>query len=194
MSSSEDDFAWDETDDRGGSISGGFTKRTSRGGKTPNYLESSEEDAASAASDDSHVQLVKAAKKKTSPMKRSLPKGISPKVAKSVLESLSDSDMKDEDKKPASIKDSSQPAAAKSATDTNDANRSDGINVLIPHSLLNKHQGAGKGECTMLVQMDGDGHQLDFHGQSGAVGRFEADERGGQFLSSIFCDILCDFV
>ena len=175
MSSSEDDFAWDESNnnDSGGRITGGFTKRTSRGGKTPNYLESSDDDDVN--SDDPEVQVLQKPAKKNSPKKRASPKVT---ATKSVLESLSDSDVKDEveDAKPAAV--DVKPTTAKVVPPTSTTN-SEGIEVLIPHSLLNKHQGAGKGECTMLVQVDGDDHQLDFHGQSGAVGRFEADGEGG---------------
>jgi len=59
--------------------------------------------------------------------------------------------------------------------------KNDVIDVVIPHSLLNKHQGPGKNECTMLVQVESNdekSHHLDFHGQSGAIGRFEADQEG----------------
>jgi hypothetical protein len=35
----------------------------------------------------------------------------------------------------------------------------------------------------MLVQVDTSGDHLDFHGQSGAVGRFEADEEGYGYFS-----------
>lgn len=52
----------------------------------------------------------------------------------------------------------------------------EGIDVVIPHALLNKHKAPAKNECTLLVQMNDD--TLDLHGQSGAVGRLEADERG----------------
>lgn len=185
MSSSDDDSVLDgdDSDDKRGAITGGFVKRASRGsGKTPNYLESS---IANSDSESNEVHIP-AHSKKTSQKK------FSPKVKKSVLESLSDdSDMKDEHMgraKPSTQNldgNGAKPSAvAKTASDgnrdfaTNISN--EGIDVLIPHSLLNKHQGAGKGECTMLVQVDGDDHQLDFHGQSGAVGRFEADEEGGK--------------
>ena len=160
------------------------TKRTSRTSKTPNYMESSAE---SDGDDSDEVQFV-ATKKKTSPKK----KRASPKVVKkSVLESLSDGSgvkegdgakskvaLQDEQNvKPAAL----QPSKITSGVVTESADsKNDGINVLIPHALLNKHQGAGKGECTMLVQVEGDDHQLDFLGQSGAVGRFEADEEGGE--------------
>ncbi|EJK46493.1 hypothetical protein THAOC_34834 [Thalassiosira oceanica] len=52
----------------------------------------------------------------------------------------------------------------------------EGIDLVIPHTLLNKHKAPAKNECTLLVQMNDD--KLDLHGQSGAVGRLEADERG----------------
>jgi len=80
----------------------------------------------------------------------------------------------------------------------NNNNNYDGIDIVIPHSLLDKSRGAGKNECMLLVQIAsepssttstktstvGGGQQhrpLDFHGQSGAIGRFEADGDGGTF-------------
>jgi len=79
-------------------------------------------------------------------------------------------------------------AAAASTTEikSNDIQINEGIDVIIPHSLLNKHTGPAKNECTLLVQVDdfnednneSSNHHLDFHGESGAIGRFEADEEG----------------
>ena len=65
-----------------------------------------------------------------------------------------------------------------------------GIDIVIPHSLLNKDRGSGRSECTMLVQVESssnddvdDGGILDdLHGQSGAIGRFEADGDGGELF------------
>lgn len=113
-------------------------------------------------------------------------------MKKSVLESLSvDSDVNEGDRSTPNValqdEQNVKSAALQSSkitsrvmTETADT-MNDGINVLIPHALLNKHQGAGRGECTMLVQVEGDDQQLDFLGQSGAVGRFEADDEGGEF-------------
>eukprot|EP00986_Skeletonema_menzelii_P021155 scaffold33407_cov143-Skeletonema_menzelii.AAC.2 len=53
-----------------------------------------------------------------------------------------------------------------------------GVDIVIPHAFLK----GNKNECTMLVQVednDDTSHHLDFHGQSGAIGRFEADGEGG---------------
>ena len=67
----------------------------------------------------------------------------------------------------------------------------EGIDIVIPHSLLDKSRGAGKNECMVLVQVANEPSSsatstkssqhrpLDFHGQSGAIGRFEADGDGG---------------
>ncbi|KAL7504144.1 hypothetical protein ACHAXN_001842 [Cyclotella atomus] len=183
--SSPDFSVSDDSDDKRGGIRGGLSKRASRGsGKAPNYLESSEDDVANSDSESDEVHI-------RAPTKKSSQKRVSPNVKNSVVQSLSDddSDMKDEhvgQAKPPKQNldgDGAKPSAvAKPASvgnkDISSNTNKEGIDVLIPHSLLNKHQGAGKGECTMLVQVDGDDHQLDFHGQSGAVGRFEADGEG----------------
>ena len=79
------------------------------------------------------------------------------------------------------VGDKASNAAVTSSATTRPNN--EGIDVVIPHALLNKHQGPGKNECTMLVQVeatDETSHHLDFHGQSGAIGRFEADDEGGE--------------
>lgn len=55
-----------------------------------------------------------------------------------------------------------------------------GIDIVIPSSLLGiGAPGSTARECTVLVQIDPeDASTLDFHGASGAVGRFEADDEG----------------
>lgn len=67
-------------------------------------------------------------------------------------------------------------SSAKSSYNIVKTNEDEGFDVVIPYALLNKHTGMGKNECTMLVQVNNDDnnqHHLDFHGQSGAIGRFE---------------------
>ena len=119
----------------------------------------------------------KASKKKTSPKKE---------TKKSMLESLDEAQPTKGSTELTSNDGDLKPAAAAASTNTTNPlekeHTNNGINVLIPHALLNKHQ--NKGDCTMLVQVDSGGddttnHQLDFIGQSGAVGRFEADGEGG---------------
>ena len=80
-----------------------------------------------------------------------------------------------------------------------EANNDEGIDIVIPHSLLDKSRGAGKNECMVLVQVANEPSStatstktsqhrpLDFHGQSGAIGRFEADGDGGTFFFHIIC-------
>jgi hypothetical protein len=85
----------------------------------------------------------------------------------------------------------------------NNDNNDGGIDIVIPHSLLDKSRGAGKNECMVLLQVAnepssttstktstaGRGQQhrpLDFHGQSGAIGRFEADGDGGTFCFLLY--------
>lgn len=66
--------------------------------------------------------------------------------------------------------------SVKSSSNFVEINKDEGFDVVIPYALLNKHTGTGKNECTMLVQVNNDvnnQHHLDFHGQSGAIGRFE---------------------
>jgi len=51
------------------------------------------------------------------------------------------------------------------------------IDVIIPLSLLTSASTGGGKDCTLLVQVNPeDTPALDFHGASGAVGRFEANE------------------
>lgn len=75
--------------------------------------------------------------------------------------------------------------------DDDQAFSDEGIDIIIPHSLLDKSRGSGKNECMVLVQVANEpsssstsakssqNRPLDFHGQSGAIGRFEADGDGG---------------
>jgi hypothetical protein len=175
------------------------TRSSSRGkrGKTPNYNDlssssPSEEDDSGVDADggeeddeSSEVQVVSPKTRRATPTKH-----------KSVLESL-DSGKKENPGRPTFVRNTldyddiegqTLPADEESTNaPTSNGNQThqnnEGINVLIPHSLLNKHQGAGRNECTMLVQVDASAdHHLDFHGQSGAVGRFEADDEGGEFV------------
>ncbi|KAL7517407.1 hypothetical protein ACHAWX_002333 [Stephanocyclus meneghinianus] len=209
MSSSEEEvYAWDGGDDVDddhidGGITGGFTgssrkgkvaTRSSRGrrGKTPNYNDLS----SSSPSDDDYEAGTDVGEEEdesnevlvVSPKTRRA----SPRKHKSVLESL-DSKEKENPGRPTfsnntldyDDSEGQTVSADKESTNAPTCNgaqthqNNEGINVLIPHSLLNKHQGAGRNECTLLVQVDASGdHHLDFHGQSGAVGRFEADDEG----------------
>lgn len=59
----------------------------------------------------------------------------------------------------------------------NDSNDSmEEIDVIIPPSLWNS---STSGECTVMIQVEPeDAPTLEFHGASGAVGRFEADDSG----------------
>jgi hypothetical protein len=179
---SSDEFAWGESDDeKQGGITGGFSKRaSSRTGKTPNYNDSSDD----SDGDADEVQIVAP--------KSSRKKRASPSTKKSALESsLVDSDENDESKTDASppqqdrgnVKPAAQVKSSAAESNAKKSSKTEGIDVIIPHSLLNKHQGAGRSECTVLVQVnESDDHQLDFHGQSGAVGRFEADGEGGELV------------
>lgn len=54
----------------------------------------------------------------------------------------------------------------------------DSFDVILP-PLLGTNS---NGECTILVQLDPhDAATLDYEGVSGAIGRFEADDRGGKY-------------
>ena len=178
--SSEDEFTWGESDDeqRDGIIGTVSRRSSSRGGKAPSYFES---DSDGSANDSNEKQIVQPRLKASAQKK---------KAKKSVLESLSDDESENNDSNEHmkvaqhETSDLKPPPAAKSLSiksTATAAQTNEGVDIQIPHSLLNKHQGAGKGECTMLVQVQGgEDHPLDFHGQSGAVGRFEADGKGGQ--------------
>ncbi|KAL3801986.1 hypothetical protein HJC23_010330 [Cyclotella cryptica] len=200
--------AGDDVDDDhiDGGITGGFTRSSRKGkgatrsslrgkrGKIPNYNDqspssTSEQDADDKADADgseeveelNEVQVVSPKTRRASPRKH-----------RSVLESL-DSQEKEKLERPKLARNapnhshneghtlSADKESTTSSTNNDETSHqnNEGINVLIPHSLLNKHQGAGRNECTILVQVDDSGdHHLDFHGQSGAVGRFEADDEG----------------
>jgi hypothetical protein len=82
--------------------------------------------------------------------------------------------------------------------EANNSTNDEGIDIVIPHSLLDKSRGAGKNECMVLVQVANEPsasatstkssqhRPLDFHGQSGAIGRFEADGDGGTYCLSYY--------
>jgi hypothetical protein len=89
-----------------------------------------------------------------------------------------DDDDDDDDKTKSSLNNDAVSGAmsAKSSNKIVKTNEDEGFDIVIPYTLLNKHTGSGKNECTMLVQVNNDDnnqHHLDFHGQSGAIGRFE---------------------
>lgn len=196
MSDSDDIFA----EDRAGVVSGDFdgaSKRSPRRQSTRKALQykdaSSSEDHGDDDSDDEVVVIddsdakkksgkkspAASPKKKTAPTKPKSPKKMSPKQAAAAAKKEKVMDGANGDEKVAAASGS---AKAKSQNNSKNGNtQNDGIDVIIPHSLLNKHQGSGKNECTMLVQVesnDDTSHHLDFHGQSGAIGRFEADDEG----------------
>ena len=61
-------------------------------------------------------------------------------------------------------------------TETKKTKSEEAFEVVAPISLLN----SSGNECTLLVQVDtNDATTLDFHGASGAIGRFEANDEGG---------------
>jgi hypothetical protein len=61
-------------------------------------------------------------------------------------------------------------------------NGDDGIDLKIPMSLLMTGTSAGSNECSVLVQVSPeDSPTLDFHGASGAVGRFEVNGDTGKY-------------
>mmetsp|Transcript_7304 Transcript_7304/g.16158 ORF Transcript_7304/g.16158 Transcript_7304/m.16158 type:complete len:337 (-) Transcript_7304:25-1035(-) len=204
-------YAWvggdnndDSDDNKGELISGGFTgtkKRQSssrRASKTPQYKDSSSDEDIAALSDSDHddAVIVDQKKKSTSESKKKAAlrakivmnaplKKKSPKKEVEEVVTLDDDDDEEDDRKPTSVKSTDEVAAGSVKSDSNTAASknatNEGINIVIPHSLLNKHQGTARNECIMLVQVesnDDTSHHLDFHGQSGAVGRFEADEEG----------------
>lgn len=63
------------------------------------------------------------------------------------------------------------------------------VDVVLPQSILTLGGGTGSAptDCTVLVQIDpaDAGSTLDFHGASGAIGRFEADDEGSEFTFHI---------
>jgi hypothetical protein len=63
----------------------------------------------------------------------------------------------------------------------------DSFDVILPPLLGT----SSNGECTILVQLDPqDAVTLDYEGVSGAIGRFEADDRGGKYDSKQFRHLL----
>jgi hypothetical protein len=105
------------------------------------------------------------------------------KVTKMTASSTWDEDDDDDDDDKVNKKSSLNNDAVSSAMSAKSSNKivktnedDEGFDIVIPYALLNKHTGSGKNECTMLVQVNNDDnnqHHLDFHGQSGAIGRFE---------------------
>lgn len=215
-------YAWvggdnndDSDDNKGELISGSFTgtkKRQSssrRASKTPQYKDSSSDEDIAALSDSDHddAVIVDQKKKSTSESKKKAAlrakivmnaplKKKSPKKEVEEVVTLDDDDDEEDDRKPTSVKSTDKVAAGSVKSDSNTAASknatNEGINIVIPHSLLNKHQGTARNECIMLVQVesnDDTSHHLDFHGQSGAVGRFEADEEGGTFVLLLSCGV-----
>jgi hypothetical protein len=74
----------------------------------------------------------------------------------------------------------SKAAKAKTVTPPNTLHES--IDVVLPQSILSLGSSGGSAptDCTVLVQVDPKDalSTLDFHGASGAIGRFEADDEG----------------
>lgn len=74
----------------------------------------------------------------------------------------------------------SKAAKAKTVTPPNTLHES--IDVVLPQSILSlgSSGGSAPSDCTVLVQIDPKDAMstLDFHGASGAIGRFEADHEG----------------
>lgn len=98
------------------------------------------------------------------------------KVTKNTTSSTSDEDDDNEEDDDNRNSTWNGALSAKSTTNIIETNNDEGFDVVIPYALLNKHTGSWKNECTMLVQVNNDDnnqHHLDFHGQSGAIGRFE---------------------
>jgi hypothetical protein len=55
----------------------------------------------------------------------------------------------------------------------------DAFEIIIPASLMAENSISG--ECSILIQIEPqDAALLDFEGASGAIGRFESDEKGGE--------------
>ncbi|KAL9183224.1 hypothetical protein ACHAXT_005011 [Thalassiosira profunda] len=182
-----EDAASRDSDDRGGAISGGAPPRSRRkSGGAPKYKDSSsssddggsDDEVVVVDSDEDEEDEFLSAKpaKKPPPKKKAPPKKKSPPKPKAAAKMEEAIDVDDGDKKPAAAS-----SSAKANASAGPAAENEGIDVVIPHALLNKDKGTGKNECTMLVQVgdnDDTSHHLDFHGQSGAIGRFEADEEG----------------
>ncbi|KAL7545893.1 hypothetical protein ACHAWF_009294 [Thalassiosira exigua] len=192
-------------------------RRSARSGKTLQYKDasSSEEDDGSGDDDDGadeesdeEVVIVeekkprkrspslaaakmspRSPKKKTPPSKPKSPKKSPVKVKGSASKKVDAINADDNDKvASASGSAKSEPSSGGGGGDPSD--HDGGIDVIVPHSLLNKHQGSGKNECLTLVQVESNddaSHRLDFHGQSGAIGRFEADDEGGESCRADLC-------
>jgi hypothetical protein len=69
---------------------------------------------------------------------------------------------------------------AKDESTTSNTPDNDTFDVILPPLL-----GSGNaGECTVMIEVDPeDAALLDYEGISGAIGRFEADDRGGTLRS-----------
>lgn len=213
MSDTDDDiYAWanspnandnDDDDHQGGVISGGFDaggagRRTSssrrrssnRGGArtTPRYKDesSSEEEEEEEEEVEEVEEEEEEEENNVGGKERSSRRGTASSVSSSAGSKRNSPKTSEEG--PAVVV-SSGAVESEIDNDRSDGDeRNEGIDVVIPYALLNKDRGAGRGECTVLVQVEpggGDGNdgassdRLDFHGQSGAVGRFEADGEGG---------------
>ena len=73
-------------------------------------------------------------------------------------------------------------------TDDNNNNDDDDeygcLDLHTPMNILNNNDPS----CTLLVQIDPDNSSmLNFHGISGAMGRFEADNNGSKLILSCVC-------
>ncbi len=130
---------------------------------------------------------------KSSAKESAPPKTISSKLPKSKVEDdIEGTDAKDHknDNKPSA---KSPHKSESSAKDDNFSAENEGIDILIPHSLLNISRQSRK-ECNMLVQVEPNDEEasmhLDFIGQSGAIGRFEADENGGEIITILISVVL----
>ena len=73
-------------------------------------------------------------------------------------------------------------SAAKAKTVTPPNTLHESVDVVLPQSILSlgSSGGSAPADCTVLVQIDPKDAMstLDFHGASGAIGRFEADDEG----------------
>ena len=65
----------------------------------------------------------------------------------------------------------------------------DSLDVIVPTALFEPTGG----ECSMLVQIDPqDAALLDFEGAQGAIGRFEAEDTGGERQRRAICGDYCN--
>jgi len=124
--------------------------------------------------------------KRSSPRKRSSSsKSPAKKSAPSKATSLKSLKLKSEDDiEMIYAEDDKKPSSKSINGSTNESivpAENEGVDIVIPHSLLNNGRQSRK-ECNMLVQVEPNDEEasmhLDFIGQSGAIGRFEADENG----------------